>query len=112
MILVHSISGHLYNITFIYDFSRNTWIYHLQHKDESFKMFKDFKALVENQTRKEIKIFRSNNGGVYILKEFTNSCKKEGINKEMIMPYTPKQNRVVERKKSSIAEVIRAMLLD
>eukprot|EP00253_Pinus_taeda_P014813 PITA_14813 len=75
---MHSIDGHLYYITFIDDFSRKTWIYYLKHKDEAFKMFKDFKALVENQTRKKIKIFRSNNGREYISNEFIDYFKKEG----------------------------------
>jgi len=31
-------------------------------------MFKDFKALIENQTGKKIKVFRSDNGGEYMSK--------------------------------------------
>lgn len=34
---VHFIGGNLYYITFINDFSRNTWIYYLKHKDEAFE---------------------------------------------------------------------------
>jgi len=75
-------------------------------------MFKEFKALVENQTRKKIKIFRSDNGGEYISKEFIDFCKKEGIKKETIVPYTLEQNGVVERKNRSTVEVARAMLHD
>jgi len=66
--------------------------------DSFIKMFKDFKALVKNQTRNKIKIFRSDNGGKYILNEFFNFCNKEGIMKETIVPYTPKQNGVPKRK--------------
>jgi len=33
LILVHSVGGHLYYITFIDDFSRKTWIYYLKQKD-------------------------------------------------------------------------------
>ena len=75
-------------------------------------MFKEFKALVENQTRKKIKIFRSDNGGEYISKEFIDFCKKESIKKETIVPYTLEQNGVVERKNRSTVEVARAMLHD
>jgi len=63
MMPVHSIGGYLYYTTFINEFSRKTWIYYLNHKDEAFETFKEFKALVENQTGKKIKIFRSDNGG-------------------------------------------------
>src|SRR5699024_7699133 len=110
LILVRSIGGHLYYITFTDDFSRNKWIYYLKHKDEAFYMFKEFNALVENQTRKKIKIFRSDNDGEYISNEFINFCKKEGIKKETIVRYTPEQNGVVERKNMSIVEVAYAML--
>jgi len=68
--LMHSISGYLYYITFIDDFSRNTWIYYLKDNDEALKTFKELKALVENQTRKKIKIFRSDNGEEYMSNEF------------------------------------------
>ena len=79
---MHYIHGHLYYITFIDDFSRKTWIYYLKKKDESFEMFKEFKALIKNQTVKRIKVFGSNNGGEYISNEFIAFCNKEGINKE------------------------------
>ena len=44
--------------------------------------------------------------------EFIVFCKKEGIKKETIMPYTPKQNDLAERKNKSIVESTRAMLQD
>jgi len=111
-ILIHSIGGHLYYITFIDDFSRKTRIYYLKHKDEAFEMFKEFKALVENLTRKKNKIFRYNNGVENISNDFINFCKKKRIKKEMIVPYNPKQNGVAKRKNRSIVEVARAMLHD
>lgn len=47
--LVHSIGGHLYYIIFIDDFSKKAWIYYLKDKDHAFDMFKEIKALIENQ---------------------------------------------------------------
>lgn len=84
----------------------------MKHKDEAVKMFKEFKYLIENQTWKKIKISRSENGGEYTSNEFIGFCKKEGIKKETTMPYTLKQNGVVERKKKYIVEATRAMLHD
>eukprot|EP00253_Pinus_taeda_P002451 PITA_02451 len=108
----HSIGGHLYYITFIDDFSRKTWIYYLKHKDEAFEIFIKFKALIGNQIGKRIKVFRSDNGGEYMSNEFIAFCKKEGIKKETIVPYTPEQNGLVERKNKSILEVACTMLYD
>jgi len=63
---IYSVGGHPYYITFINDFSRKTWIYYLKNKDEAYQTFKEFKALIKNQSRKRIKAFRSNNGGEYM----------------------------------------------
>ena len=57
-----SLSGYVYYVSFIDDFSCNTWIYFLKDKSEVFNNFKEFKALVENLSEKKIKILRSNNG--------------------------------------------------
>ena len=47
-----SLSGYVYYVSFIDDFSRKTWIYFLKNKDEVFNKFKEFKALSENHTEK------------------------------------------------------------
>ena len=60
-----SLSGYVYYVSFIDDFSRKTWIYFMKNKDEVFNKFKEFKALIENHTKKKIKIFRSDNGGEF-----------------------------------------------
>jgi hypothetical protein len=50
-----SLSGYEYYLTFIDDYSRKTWIYFLKTKSEVFKRFQEFRALVENQSRKRTK---------------------------------------------------------
>jgi hypothetical protein len=60
----------VYYVSFIDDFSRNTRIYFLRKKSEVFDKFKEFKALVENQTEKKIKVLRTNNGGEFCENEF------------------------------------------
>jgi transposase InsO family protein len=89
---VESISGSSYFVTFIDDYSRRTWIYFLKTKDEVFDQFQEFKALVENQTGKKIKVLRSDNGGEYTSNEFKDFCREAGIKKELTMPYNPQQN--------------------
>ena len=55
--IVTSLSGYVYYVSFIDDYSRKTWIYFLKGKNEVFNKFKEFKALVENLSEKKIKIF-------------------------------------------------------
>jgi transposase InsO family protein len=69
-------------------------------------------SFVENQTGKKIKVLRSNNGGEYTFNEFNDLCAREDIKRELIVPYNPQQNGVVERKNKAIVGVARAMLHD
>ena len=41
-----SLSKYVYYVSFIDDFSRKTWIYFLNNKDELFNKFKELKALI------------------------------------------------------------------
>jgi hypothetical protein len=50
------LSGHEHYLTFIDDYSRKTWIYFLKTKSKAFKRFQEFKALMENQSGKKIKV--------------------------------------------------------
>ena len=58
-----SLSGYVYYVSFIVDYSCKTWIYFLKVKDEVFEKFKEFKVLGENLFEKKNKILRLNNGG-------------------------------------------------
>ena len=46
---------------------------------EVFSKIKEFKALIENLSVRNIKIMRSNDGGEYTSKVFVNICKDVGI---------------------------------
>lgn len=61
--LMVSLGRYEYYVTFIDDFSRRTYIFFKMTKDEVFKRFREFKALVENQTSEKIKVLMSYKGG-------------------------------------------------
>ena len=82
----NSVSGYVYYVSFIDDFSRKTWIYFLKRKDE---VFNKFKALIENHTKNKIKIFRSDNGREFTSNEFNELCKDSGIKRQLTTPYNP-----------------------
>ena len=48
-----------YALTFIDNFSKYCWVYFLKHKSKVFDLFKVFRALVENHSRRKIKILIS-----------------------------------------------------
>ncbi|GAU40816.1 hypothetical protein TSUD_398000 [Trifolium subterraneum] len=52
---VLSTGGNKYFITFVDEYSRMIWLYHIKAKSEAFEVFKRFKTLVEKQSDKSIK---------------------------------------------------------
>jgi transposase InsO family protein len=84
-----SLSDCEYYLTFIDDHSRKAWIYFLKAKSEVFKRFQVFKALVENQTGKRIKVLRSDKGGEHASTKFVDFCTRAGIRTQKTVPYNP-----------------------
>eukprot|EP00253_Pinus_taeda_P035481 PITA_35481 len=84
----------------------------MKNKNETFEEFKEFKALVENQTDKKITTLRSDNGGEYEYHPFVDFCKEHGIRKQLTAPYNSGQNGVVERKNRTLVEASKAMMFD
>ena len=74
----------------------------MQKKDQTFSKFCEFKALVEKDLGKQVKALWSDNGGEYISNEFKDFCSKEGIRRELIVPYNPQKNGVMDRNKKTI----------
>ena len=60
---VKSVDGYDSFITFTDDYSRYGYIYPIKERSEALDKFKIFKAEVENQHNKRIKIVRSDRGG-------------------------------------------------
>ena len=87
-----SLSGYVYYVTLIDDYSHKTWVYFLKSKDEVFGKFKEFKSLVENISERKIKTSRLDNGGEFTSNEFEDFCKYVRIKRELITPYNPPHN--------------------
>ena len=84
-----SLSGYEYYVSFVNDYSRNTWIYFLKTKDEVFRKFKEFKALIENHSERRIKTLRTDNGGEHTSNNFESFCKESIIKRGLTTPYNP-----------------------
>jgi transposase InsO family protein len=107
-----SLNGYVYYVIFIDDFSRKSWIYFMKTNNETFKKFHEFKALIEYQTGKHIRILRSDNGGEYESHQFEDICKEAGIKRQLTVSYNPQQNGVAERKNKTICEAAKATMCD
>ncbi|KAK2412918.1 hypothetical protein QL285_048063 [Trifolium repens] len=102
--------GRRYFITFTDDFSRKTWVYIMKEKSEAFDIFKNFKALVENESRCKIQCLRTDRGGEYTSNDFNDFCVTQGIKRQLTAAYTPQQNGVSERKNRTLLNIVRSML--
>ena len=68
----------------------------MKKKIEVFSKFKEYKALVENQTDRKTKSLWSDNGGEFTSEEFKELCREYGIKRELSTPYNPQQKGVGE----------------
>jgi transposase InsO family protein len=89
-----SLNKYLYYVLFINDHSQKTWIYFLKTKDGVLARFQEFRSQVENLTGRRIKVLRSDNGGEYTSRDFSDFCIEAGIKREYVVPYNPQQNGV------------------
>ena len=107
-----SFSGAEYFLTFTDDQTRYSWVYLLKTKDEVFKRFQEWKAMVENELGKKLKVLRSDNGGEYTGKQFQEYLRSERVCHELTVPKTPQQNGVAERLNRTLMETVRTMLVE
>ncbi len=105
-----SIGGCKYYVSFIDDHTRKVWVYFMKQKDEVFQHFLNFKAMVEKEKGVSIKCLRSNGGGEYFSKEFSEYLKEHGIQRKYSCNYSPQENGVAERKNKHVVEITFAML--
>ncbi|KAM1023461.1 hypothetical protein ACFX2A_045325 [Malus domestica] len=105
-----TINGNRYFLTFIYDYSRMCWVYFMRFKSEVFTIFKKFKAMVELQSGYQIKRLRSDRGGEYTSHEFNAFCEDVGLEKQLIVAYSPQQNGIAKMKNMTIVEMAKSMM--
>nr|GEX80300.1 putative ribonuclease H-like domain-containing protein [Tanacetum cinerariifolium] len=91
---VKTINKKSYCLVVTDDYSRFTWVFFLATKDETSPIITG----LENQLSLKIKIIRSDNGTELKNNDLNQFCGMKGIKKEFIVPRTPQQNGIAERK--------------
>lgn len=109
---VTSIGGSRYYFLLVDDCSRMAFIYFLKHKNEALSCFKEFKAKVENELDRKIKIVRSDNGLEFCNRDFREFLNANGIIHQRTNTYTPEQNGLCERLNRTVVEKARCLLYD
>ena len=86
---VPSNEGANYMFSIIDDFSRRVWSFFFKHKSDVFATFKEWKIMIEKQTRKQIECLPTNNGLKICSEEFNALCRSKGIVIHHTMVGTP-----------------------
>ena len=73
-------------------------------------ILKQWKLLVENQTNKQVKALRTDNGLEFCNAEFDEFCKNNGILRHGIVKHTPQQNGVAEIMNKTLFDKVKCML--
>jgi transposase InsO family protein len=107
---IPSKNGARYFMTLIDDYSRMVWVYFLKTKDEAFPTFVKWKTMIEKQTEKKVKRFRTDNGLEFCNREFDAFCNNEGIVRHRTCTGTPQQNGIAERMNRTLCDKARSML--
>jgi transposase InsO family protein len=109
---IKSAGGASYILTFLDDHSRKSDVYLLKSKTEVFDKFKVYKARVERETGRSIKVLRSDNGSEYSNTRMNSFLEDAGIKREFTTVYTPQQNGASERLNRTLVEKARCLLRD
>ena len=105
-----SINGHHFAVSFTCEYSSHVWSLPLKTKSETLGTFKVFCTQVKSRYGFSIKYFRSDRGGEFMGKEFSDFLASKGIIRETSAPNTPQQNGLAERMQQTIWSGVRAIL--
>ncbi|CAI7833084.1 unnamed protein product [Closterium sp. NIES-53] len=77
--------------------TRFVWVIPVAKKSDVLREFQKWLVLVERQAKKTVLMLRSDRGGEFLGKEFTEFVDGKGIIHDLTCPYTPLQNGMAER---------------
>ncbi|GKB56886.1 putative ribonuclease H-like domain-containing protein [Tanacetum coccineum] len=109
---VKSLMKKSYCLVVTHDFSRFSWVFFFATKDETSGILKTFIIGIENQLDHTVKVIRCDNGTEFKNNIINQFCEIKGIKREFSVARTPQQNGVAERKKKTLIEAARTMLVD
>ncbi|CAI7789289.1 unnamed protein product, partial [Closterium sp. NIES-54] len=91
--------------------TRFVWVMPIAKKSDVLREFQKWLVLVERQAKKSVLMLRSDRGGEFLGKEFTDFVDGKGIVHDLTCPYTPQHNGMAEREMRTAVEFVRTMLL-
>ncbi|KAG9094791.1 hypothetical protein FRC06_010482 [Ceratobasidium sp. 370] len=105
-----SLQGCSYYVSFTNVASHYKKVYFMAHKNEAFKFYKQFEAMVEMQTGAKLKTVQFDNGKEYVNREFLDYMSSCGTIHQVTSPHTPQQNGIAERLNRTLMEKCHTMI--
>jgi hypothetical protein len=105
-----SLGRRLYYVMFTDNFTRYTCIDILRTKDQTLGAYKAFAALARTQHGAKIKTLRSDRGGEYTGRAFTQFLQEEGTERRLTTHDTLQHNRIAESLNRRLLERVWAIL--
>jgi transposase InsO family protein len=102
--------GKWYVLVIVDDYSRYSWVFLLESKNEVFEHFRSLALRLNNEHPNFLKAIRSDNGTEFRNTSFDEFCLEHGIDQQFSAPRISQQNGVVERKNRTLVEMARTML--
>jgi transposase InsO family protein len=93
---VRSMGGKWYVIVIIDDYSRYSWVFFLESKDQVFEHFQLLVLSLNNEHPNCLKAIHSDNGTEFRNASFVEFCLEHEIDQQFSAPHVPQQNGVVE----------------
>ncbi|CAI7793242.1 unnamed protein product [Closterium sp. NIES-53] len=103
--------GSLYFLLLKDRYTRFVWVMPIAKQSDVLREFQKWLVLVERQAKKSMLMLRSDRGGEFLGREFTDFVDGKGIVHDLTCPYTLQQNDMAEREMRRAVESVRTMLL-
>ncbi|CAI7863906.1 unnamed protein product [Closterium sp. NIES-54] len=84
--------------------TRYVWMQPVTKKSDVLQEFVKWLAVTERQAKKSVLMLRSDWGGEFLGKQFTDFVNGKGIVHNLTCPYTPQQNGMAEREMRTVVE--------
>jgi transposase InsO family protein len=93
---VRSMGGKWYVLVIVDDYSRYSWVFFLESKDQVFEHFWLLALRLNNENPNCLKTIRSDNGNEFRNVSFDEFCLEHDIDQQFSAPGVPQQNGVMK----------------
>jgi transposase InsO family protein len=89
---VRSIGSKWYVLVIVDDYSRYSWIFFLESKDEVLEYFQSLALRLNNEHHNRLKVIHSDNETEFRNTSFNQFCLEHGVDQQFSTPRVPQQN--------------------